>query len=785
MRALLILLALTAARPAFPAIELSAQLGLVPWKAAGRIDNLAARAAFERFLALNPNVRVVEFERLWLPGHYWGAAEVMSIAGNAGPEIMLVPFSELGGYVRAGLIQDLESQYEGWSGKIRFPESLRQSLKLEGKSWGAIHEADYAMLAGNREVLAAQGMDDGTMPATWDQLLEAAARLKVPGKRCGLALQTGKPLAYLWLALARQAGGAYVVKVGAEGIEADLLGTPSLRAAKFLSQVGKRLRAAGPDSLMLAEDDEKLRQAFVEGRTVFALISSRDMDVELFDPGTRGKGLFALQPVKPCLAPVPGAFSPEPVAYSVGGHCAVISSHVRNSLRRDLIWNFYIAATRVSNNVDRSWLDLAMERKELVASSFIMRYPEHPAVRYLPQAWSHAFRASTADAAAMPPDSEFERLAEMLAPRLAEVIWEGSDPEKAMAQVQYEFENTMHNKFRKDSIKWAAVGWAILAIMVGILVFGLVKLVATLRDEMRQFGKGPAESMTPIRILSAFVLFIPALGLAIVFGIVPLLNGLRMSFFANVLRDGGTFVALKNYINVAIDPNTHLAVSNTLYYLVLSFLMAFLAPLILALVLSNFPRGKFLIRSAFFLPAVASAVVVAIVWQQMYDLGGPFNDMATLLGFASRNWLEDPAVAMFGVVLAQSWCTLGVSGLTYLAGLTTVPEEYYEDAEIMGAGLMDRFQHVTIPHIWPLIGINFVGWLVATTRTAEHVFLMTGGGPDRTTHVIGLEIFNQAFVNIRFGYAMAEVWLLVAIVLIFSIYQMRAIRSGQLKVRSY
>jgi ABC-type sugar transport system permease subunit len=147
-----------------------------------------------------------------------------------------------------------------------------------------------------------------------------------------------------------------------------------------------------------------------------------------------------------------------------------------------------------------------------------------------------------------------------------------------------------------------------------------------------------------------------------------------------------------------------------------------------------------------------------------------------------RNWLGETDTAMFAVVMSQAWSTLGVSGLIYLAGLSSIPEELYEESELAGAGLLDRFLAVTWPHIKPLAGIGLVGWFVSAARATEHVFLMTGGGPGGATYIVGLDIFTQAYVNIRFGYAMAEVWLMAAVILAFSIYQMRAVRRGQISL---
>src|SRR5437762_2556125 len=108
-------LALAAAALAGPATAkttLTAALGLVPWKSVGHLPGSSARGAYEKYLAAHPAVYVTEFERLWLPGQHWSAAQVMSLAAGAGPDLLRIGFDELGGYVREGLVQKLDALVE-------------------------------------------------------------------------------------------------------------------------------------------------------------------------------------------------------------------------------------------------------------------------------------------------------------------------------------------------------------------------------------------------------------------------------------------------------------------------------------------------------------------------------------------------------------------------------------------------------------------------------------------------------------------------------------------------
>jgi len=758
------------------AIELSAQLGFVPWKGTGDIGNQALSLGFDRYLQNHPGVMVYEYERLWLPGFQWGAAQVMSVAGTAGPDMLSLGFSELGGYVREGLVQPVDDLYEGWLEKDRWPQSLVEGLKLEGRTWGVLLSADYVLLAGNREVFSAAGLTESSMPRSWADLGRVAARLVAPGKRAGLAFASPGDVAALWLALAWQAGGDEPVKIGRDGLEVNL-GTESARkAAEALAGLGGVLRAAGPGALIVAKNNDELYSAFTDGRVAVAVAP-----IGLINDSEYKKGL---QPQNPHLAALPGCFSADPLCYATWGNVGAIPGYIRDGFRRKLIWEFYTTAREAGSQYDRDMLALALRWSGTpkVPVTFAALYPGHPAVKAMPAHWGAAINAARAGARPVPPDSDWNSLADQLGAKLASLMNEGGDPATTLRLAQEAFDRDVRNLPRHRDTSWKIAGWGILGLIAVLLLYGLFRLVWTFKDELAIYRRAPIQRMTRAKLGISVALFGPAIALALVFGVLPLLFGLKMSLFSHVLREGGNFIGAANFYDVIVDPLTQKAVFNTAYYMFFSFFLCFIGPLVVALALASFPRGVFAVRTAFFFPAVASAVVVAILWQQMYATGGAFNTLVKLFGFPPRDWLSEPGVAMFATVLPQAWASLGVYGLIYLAGVSAIPEDLYEECEMSGAGVVERFRSITLPFLRPLIGISFVGWLLSATRTAEHVFLLTGGGPANATYVVGLDIFMRAYAYIKFGYAMAEVWLLVAIILVFSIYQMRAVRAGQLRV---
>jgi len=128
------------------------------------------------------------------------------------------------------------------------------------------------------------------------------------------------------------------------------------------------------------------------------------------------------------------------------------------------------------------------------------------------------------------------------------------------------------------------------------------------------------------------------------------------------------------------------------------------------------------------------------------------------------------------VIIPGVWAGAGISSLIYLAALKSVPEELYEAAQIDGAGILKRVWSVTFPTILPLVMINFVGAFIATFQTMGNIFLLTFGGPGKETMVMGMAIWQEAYVNLRFSLATSYAWILGTILIGFTYLQLRILR---------
>jgi multiple sugar transport system permease protein len=274
----------------------------------------------------------------------------------------------------------------------------------------------------------------------------------------------------------------------------------------------------------------------------------------------------------------------------------------------------------------------------------------------------------------------------------------------------------------------------------------------------------------------------PALLSIAVWGYYPLARGLVMAFQDYKIVGHSPFTGLTNFISIALDPNFYHYIWTTFRFVGWNLALAFFAPIILAFMLAEAPRGKVLFRTLFFLPQMTSGLVVTLLWKEMYLPGanGTLNVIGTKLfsgfGFQPIDWLGNPALVMACVILPGVWAGAGIGSLIYLAALNSVPEELYEAASIDGAGVRHKLRHITLPTIAPLILINFIGTFIGTFQAMGNIFLLTFGGPGKETMVMGMAIWQEAYVNLRFSLATSYAWILGSILIGFTYLQLRILR---------
>lgn len=299
-----------------------------------------------------------------------------------------------------------------------------------------------------------------------------------------------------------------------------------------------------------------------------------------------------------------------------------------------------------------------------------------------------------------------------------------------------------------------------------------------------------------MRYAWGYILLIPAVGSIALWEYYPLARGTVMAFQDYNVRGFSEYVGMENFANVLFDPAFWHSMLVSVKYSLLFMLFGFGAPIILAFLLTEVPRGKLLYRTIYYLPAVLSGVVVIFLWKGFYGRYGMINQVlnwgVSALNYLGasiepfrKDWLGDPGLALLFCLLPVIWAGMGPGCLIYLAALKTVPEELYEAADIDGAGIWHKLFHIAIPSIKGLIMINFIGVMIGTIKGGSTMVLaMTGGGPYSpygSTEVIGLHIFWQAYGYLRFGAATAMAWVLGAMLIGFTVMQLTKLSRMEFK----
>lgn len=278
-----------------------------------------------------------------------------------------------------------------------------------------------------------------------------------------------------------------------------------------------------------------------------------------------------------------------------------------------------------------------------------------------------------------------------------------------------------------------------------------------------------------VGLVALFLL--PAFLPLIAFRLFPMLASLGVSLTEwNLLRPP-KFVGIENYVTVLTDPKFHKALGNTVYYMVGYLPLVLVGATAIAVLLNSKLRGARLFRGIYFLPVVTSWVVVALLWKWLLSpQGGIVNWALGLVGIEGPGWWTDPNWAMPAIIIASVWKDLGFNMLILLAGLQSIPEHLYEAATIDGASRWQKLRYVTLPLLTPSLLFATILAMIGAFQVFDQVWVMTEGGPAGATTVVMEQVVKNAFQYGLMGEASSMSWVLFAIILVFTVIQLRAQR---------
>lgn len=284
----------------------------------------------------------------------------------------------------------------------------------------------------------------------------------------------------------------------------------------------------------------------------------------------------------------------------------------------------------------------------------------------------------------------------------------------------------------------------------------------------------------------SYWLVAPCLLLYGVFFILPAVMGLGISFL-NIRSFNfadATFAGLRNYINVLTDDGMNIAIKNSFIFAAVTTVFKVAFGMMLALFLNNKFRMTNFLRTVFFLPAVLSSVAVGLVFTaMMHPTKGIINIGLRAVGLdaLAQNWLTDPHLAIFSVAFIEVWKWTGFTMVILLAGLQSIPENYYEAAEIDGATPWQKFSRVTLPLILPAFTNALVVNLIGGLKAFDIVQAVTKGGPGTATEVFGTLVY-KSFGSGRYGEGCAASIILCVIILVVVLPIYRFLTNQEVEV---
>ena len=266
---------------------------------------------------------------------------------------------------------------------------------------------------------------------------------------------------------------------------------------------------------------------------------------------------------------------------------------------------------------------------------------------------------------------------------------------------------------------------------------------------------------------------LPALLLYLVFMVYPFFQSIYLSFTSwNGASPVKEWIGLDNYRALIRDPMLWLSLRHNLIWVIVGTVAPIVIGMGLALLLWQRPKGFTLFRTVYFMPQVLSTVVIGIVWNWIYNpIFGILNTGLDAVGLegVSRGWLGDPDVALYAVLVAAIWATIGFTFVIFLAGLQNVSKDLLEAATIDGANAWQRFWNVTVPQMAGVINIVVAFLLIGGFNVFDIIFVMTGGGPANATEVIATYTYKEAFTQNNIGYASTLSLVMTVISLIASV----------------
>lgn len=804
-------------------------------------DAKATLAIADAFRAKHPNVKLVPFEGLVIEGmSSMDSGPLMAMAGGVAPEVLYVNFRQSDTYISQGFLYPLDDYIAKWekeepvreSGLI--PKQVWDVIKRKGPDgkehiWAAPYGVVVMALMYRKDLFKKAGIDPDSAPQNWDELYDYALRTSDPEKGVwGLGMVTKTDAAWNFMSLLWSAGSNAVVQDKSGNWMAAYDDEGAVKATKFYWQLRRGLWTfcdvcgnRGKKEPVVFSQNEDTAKCKSCGR----IISKADAKAEkkLYegvvdgDPGAsrgwaRGKiammfnylqdaAIAQVNPNQIGICPVPkgpdGLRGSEINATMMG-----INSTIKDPKIRDLAWEYirFFASLEARRIRTKTFVEAGFAK--YVQPKWLQRFGYSAYLNDVPKGWEETLETAIHDSKPEPFGKNCQLIYREMQYPLDEAIAQDNPDIPTILKKNVEATNIKLMGRIPEGLKRTRNTITTIIVCIMAIAFTLLMRMS-MGHYSKQIQTGTSGAHTQSvggakkrKFIYAWIVMAPALLSIALWQYYPLARGSMMAFQDYKILLGTQWIGINNFSQAFFDVDFWLTMLRTIQYAGLMLVLGFGAPIILALLLHEVPKGKIIYRVIYYLPAVTTGVVIYMLWKQFYDPSpqGMLNQVVGFFHIGPQKWLQDsshpfgwigfPAVAMLAVILPQIWASVGPGCIIYLAALQSIPEDIYEAADLDGCGFWGKFWRITIPYLKALIIINFVGAFIGAFRAFEPIFIMTAGGPAKQTTVLGLEIWFNAYVYLKYGFAVSMAWVLGSLLIGFTVLQLRILSNLQFKTAS-
>jgi len=689
------------------------------------------RGLIDEFEKENPYIKVRLQQLTW---EYGMDKFVISLAAGNAPDICELGTTWIARFASSNVLLDITGQIKDIKDNYFLWDSATYNERIYGVPW----LAGTRVLFYNKDLFIEAGLNPNAPPQTWEELLYAANKIHNPKEgRWGFSIYVGEPespwqefLPFAW------SNGSRILSENLK--DSFFYSKETLEALDFYKKIS---------AYSIMERQSQINELFAEGKIGMQISGSWNLRLI---PSINPDLNFGV-----CLLPKPNA---DPQARSIsfsGGELFVITKNSKYPKEALRLIQFLTSKKNVMEIV-RIQQNVVPAHKEVLQDQY---YTDHPEQK--------TFLLQLVNAVSPPNHPRWAQIQEEITAMIEEVVLKNTDSKEALKNANIRIEKALKEESQTGAVSNRFINIIIIIIMFAVAIF----LFTIIKGHLKEFS------------------FIsPWLIIFIAFGLYPLIYSIIISFAKyDLLSSQFILVGFKNYISVLYDSSFHRALWHTLVFCVGTVPFTVGLALFCAILINRKIPFKQLYEAGLFLPVTTSVVVIATVFTYIYSPKGLANQLLDFLGVIhpQSSWLNSPvswcgiSIPLLSIMAMNVWASFGYYTILFLAGLQTIPESLYEAASLDGATEWQKFKFITFPQLKPIILLVVVINTIYSLQVFPEIFTMTMGGPLGSTTTAVYHIYELGFHRFEMGKASAAAYLLSVIIVLFSLMQMRLLKTDE------